>query len=325
MPMNHCRHIAVLAIALAAINARGDAVKEKPMLKTQDIRVRDPYIVPVPAEQAYYLFGTTTLQSEGYNTDPRFDYYRSTDLEQWEGPFPAFQPAADFWSKTEYWAPEVHAYRGKFYMFATFHSPERRRGTQILVADQVAGPYVPLTDGPVTPEDWECLDGTLYVDPEGKPWMVFCHEWVQIGDGSICAVRLTEDLKEAVGEPVTLFHASEPAWVKALDIAGRDKPVYVTDGPFMHRLTNGRLLMLWASFDEKGYVEAIARSDSGSILGPWSHLDRPLLSGDGGHGMLFESLDGRLMFTFHRPNTTPLERAAFAEVLVKEDTLELKP
>ncbi len=323
MALSTCHRFGIAVALLIACVADGaeNAEKGKTMLMTRDIRVRDPYIVPVPAEKTYYLFGTTTLRSAGYNTSARFDCYRSADLTHWEGPFVAFQPEADFWSRKEYWAPEVHAWRGRYYMFATFKSPERRRGTQILVAYRVQGPYRPHSEGPVTPAAWECLDGTLYVDPEDKPWMVFCHEWVQIDDGAICAVRLSDDLKKAVGDPVTLFHASAAKWVKPV----RSNNAFVTDGPFMYRLANGKLLMLWASFDEKGYVEALARSDSGSILGPWVQLDKPLLSGDGGHGMLFKAFDGRLMFTFHRPNQSPRERAAFAEVRVKEDTLELKP
>lgn len=42
------------------------------------------------------------------------------------------------------------------------------RGTQILRADKPEGPFVPLSDGPVTPADWECLDGTLYVAADGR-------------------------------------------------------------------------------------------------------------------------------------------------------------
>jgi len=320
--MSTVRHACALALLLTAA---GQAAAEETTMRTTDqIRIRDPFIVPMPDEGVYYLFGTTTLKSQGYNTDARFDCYRSADLEHWEGPIVAFDPPEDFWSKNEYWAPEVHAWRGKWYMFATFKAPDQCRGTQILVADQVQGPYRPHSDGPVTPRDWECLDGTLYVDPDGKPWMVFCHEWVQIDDGSICAVRLTEDLAAPVGDPVTLFHASEPKWVKPFTFEGRPNQAYVTDGPFMHRLDDGTLLMLWASFDDAGYVEAIARSESGGILGPWTHLEKPLLSGDGGHGMLFRDFEGRLRFTFHRPNASPNERAAFAEVAVQGRSLVLR-
>jgi hypothetical protein len=37
------------------------------------------------------------------------------------------------------------------------------------------------------------LDGTLWVEDE-LPYMVFCHEWVQIKDGTVESVRLKDDL-----------------------------------------------------------------------------------------------------------------------------------
>ena len=35
------------------------------------------------------------------------------------------------------------------------------------------------------------LDGTLYVDRAGKPWMVYAHEWIQKVDGTMEAIPLT--------------------------------------------------------------------------------------------------------------------------------------
>jgi len=86
------------------------------------------------------------------------------------------------------------------------------------------------------------LDGTLYVEDD-RPWMVFCHEWVQIDDGTMNAVRLSEDLAKPLGEPILLFRASEAPWCRPIR-PGK----YVTDGPCFHRLENGRLVMLWSSF-----------------------------------------------------------------------------
>jgi len=186
------------------------------MITQEQIQIRDPYVLTDEKNQCYYLFGSTdkniwTGQATG------FDAYRSADLEHWEGPFPAFRPPEGFWSQTNYWAPEVHVYQGRYYMFATFKADGVCRGTQILVSDHPLGPYMPHSEGPVTPRDWECLDGTLHVDDEGQPWMVFCHEWVQVKDGTICAIPLAQDLSRAVGEPVQLFAASSAPWVEPVN------------------------------------------------------------------------------------------------------------
>lgn len=283
-------------------------------LRTEQIHVRDPFVLPVG--EKYYLYGTRGGTCWGKASG--FDVYESTDLEHWTGPKAIFTKTEDFWSDMNYWAPEVHAFGGKYYLFASFKSEDECRGTQILVCDTPDGTFKPLSDRPVTPRDWECLDGTLYVSPEGKPWIVFCHEWVQVKDGEICAMPLTDDLSAAAGEPIELFKASQAAgWIRPVN----DKGDYVTDGPFMHRCEDGTLRMIWSSFGELGYTQAVARSESGDITGPWVHEEDLLMEKDGGHGMIFRDLSGDLRLVLHSPNKTPLERPKF--FYIKEENGKL--
>ena len=286
------------------------------MVRRDEIQIRDPFVVPVQEQKRYYLFGTTDVNcwrgpGEGFNC------YMSEDLETWFGPYESFRPPSGFWADRNFWAPEVHRWHNRYTMFATFTTEGRRRGTQILVSDHVQGPYLPHAERPVTPADWECLDGTLYVEDD-TPYMVFCHEWLQVQDGEICRVELSPDLKTAVGEPKVLFRASEAPWVPE-----NDKGQYVTDGPFLYRASNGHLLMLWSSLAERGYANGIARSKSGTLDGPWSHDEEPLYADDGGHGMLFRRFDGQLVFTCHTPNRTPDERPIFLPVEDDNGTLRL--
>lgn len=290
------------------------------MLKTSDIHIRDPFVLPVTAKKQYYLYGTTGSQAWTPSASG-IDYYTSPDLQNWEGPFPAFRPPLGFWADRNFWAPEVHVYRGRCYMFVSFKAEGVRRGTQILAADSPEGPFLPVSDEPVTPRDWECLDGTLFVDDQNHPWIIFCHEWVQVGNGEICALRLSDDLNAGVGQPHLLFRASEAAWSQELNSKGRKG--YVTDGPWLHRLTNGELIMLWSSFSKGGYSVGIAKSASGEILGPWQQVPEPLYSGDGGHCMVFRTFEGQLMLAYHRPNPTPDERPFFVPLQEKGSSVEL--
>ena len=211
--------------------------------------------------------------------------------------------------------------RQHYYLFASFKAEGVCRGTQILRAISLREPFEPVSEGPVTPRDWECLDGTLFVDANDQPWIVFCHEWVQVGDGEICALRLSDDLTSAVGQPHLLFRASEAPWAQEINSKGRIG--YVTDGPFLHRLASGELIMLWSSFGAGGYTVGIARSASGDILGPWQQMPEPLYAGDGGHCMVFRTFDGQLWLAFHRPNQTPDERSQFVPLRENESTLAL--
>jgi len=280
-------------------------------MKLQDIHMRDPFILVDGGK--YYLYGSRG--PECWNKCTGLDVYVSDDLENWSDPVEAFTPPADFWSDTNFWAPEVHAYKGAYYMFVSFISDTRRRGTQILKADSPMGPFRPHSDGPVTPEAWECLDGTFFVDTDGKPYMVFCHEWVQVKDGEMCAIPLADDLSAPAGDPVLLFTASQPVW------APKKADMYVTDGPFLYRTQGGRLLMIWSSFAEGKYCEAIAVSETGSVTGPWRHEEKLLFEEDGGHGMIFATKAGQLQFIFHQPNNSPMERPHMVPLKEENDML----
>jgi hypothetical protein len=204
-------------------------------------------------------------------------------------------------------------------MFASFKDEGRRRATHILTADSPLGPFAPLGAEAVTPPDWECLDGTLFVE-NGQPWIVFCHEWVQVKDGEMCALALSPDLKTPLGAPQRLFCASEAPWVIALHPGD-----YVTDGPFLYRAANGELLLVWSSFGDQGYAMGIARSTSGTLRGPWQQDAQPLFAKDGGHGMLFRTFSGKLMVTLHTPNLTPHERPVFMELAEDKGQLHVVP
>jgi hypothetical protein len=285
-----------------------------------EIQIRDPFVVPVPQTGTYHLFGTT--DKDCWNTGVGFDTYTSTDLLHWTGPTQVFALGNGFWATVNCWAPEVYRWRDRWYMFASFKSPAAYRGTQVLVAERLTDRFVPVSPRPMTPGKWECLDGSLFVDDAGLPWLVYCHEWCQVGDGRVVAQRLNDDLSAVAGDPVILFRASQASWVRSFRL---DRVAMVTDGPFVHRLPGGKLAMIWSSYDGTGYCLGQAISDSGLITGPWRHLPKPLLHGgdDGGHGMLFRTFAGDLRLAVHSPNVTPNERAVFLPVRELADGLLL--
>jgi hypothetical protein len=162
------------------------------------------------------------------------------------------------------------------------------------------------------------LDGTLHVEPDGTPWLVFCHEWVQVGDGTVEAVPLKRDLSDTAGAPVTLFRAS---------VAPNVRPdMRVTDGPFLYRSPkSGALFMIWSTFlTGSDYCVLVAKSETGGILGPWrGHT--PLYTKHGGHGMLFKTFEGELTLSLHQPNSPrDKERLQLFSIEDTGDTLRLK-
>ena len=223
------------------------------------------------------------------------------------------------------WAPEVHEYNGSLYMFTTYKSSKNdHRGCAIFKSDTPEGPFTLWSDGTITPDDWDAIDGTLYVDPDGQPWMIFVHEWVSTDDGigRFAAAKLSDDLKTFVSEPIELFRADDAEWSR--------NPV--TDGCFMYRTAEGRLLMLWSSWDSYGYSVWIAKKSTGTVEGQWKHETQAIYSKsmfgdyDGGHASLFRDNEGRLYASMHSPNAAAddgtRETAVFIPLKEERSTLK---
>ena len=276
------------------------------MINREEIRIRDPFILTDFENNCYYMYGTTALESDSLHAKNTFSVYKTTDLEHFEDPVVVFDGAEiDFWADMDFWAPEVHRYNGKYYLFGSCKAEGKCRGTQIFVCDTPNGRFSPVSDAPITPPDWECLDGTLWVEND-VPYVVFCHEWVQVKDGEVWAMPLSKDLTHATGDPFLLFRASDNPYVTPLK---RHGGCYVTDGPFLFR-SGDRLRMIWSSFSEDRYLVLEAESDC--LRGEWHH-GGSRFHFDGGHAMIFDRLDGERMISLHAPNTKNCERAFFTK------------
>ena len=271
----------------------------------KDIYMRDVCILPDPVSEQYYMIGSMG--------DGRIlKGYTSKDLVHWKGPQTIYEVTDELWGDTTVvgiWAPEMHYYNGKYYLFLTFNTehkmceqwrnwlPRVARASQILVSDSPTGPFQRFENRSTTPIGMMTLDGTLWKE-DGEPYMVFCHEWVQIKDGAIKYIKLKDDLSKTVGEPHHMMDGSDGPWVNK----SSTYHCHVTDGPYFYTSKSGKLFMIWSSFGDGGYTVGLAISDSGKLKGPWRQQKEPVYSKNGGHGMLFETFDGQLMMVLHSPN-----------------------
>ena len=283
-------------------------------MNIKDIYIRDPYILL--HNGVYYMYGKTRADAL------EFVVYKSRDLAEWSEPVPVFTPDAGFWATRDFWAPEVHKWRGAFYMLASFKSETACRGTQILKADAPDAEFVPVSDGAITPRDWEALDGTLYIDKKGRPHIVFCHEWEQIEVGTVCEMLLSDDLTTTLSEPRLLWSASD--YKAAVNAAEDDRRSLVTDGPFMLRTEADDLYCIWSTFGIEGYLVCLAKSSNGDIDGEWTVYQTPLCANNSGHGMAFRSIGGQRCFVMHEPNIYGQERAVIYTLTEKEDGLIIR-
>ena len=320
----------MMIVASGAVYAQSEAKQE-----LKDIFIRDPYILPVEDNHTYYMYASsTTIGADGEKIGG-VKVYKSRDLQHWTEPVQVCVIPEGNWSRGVVWAPEVHAYEAKYYLFATINSgvewkAQKKdwvkytwRATQIFRADSPEGPFEPLTNEPSTPADQMALDGTLWVE-DGKPYMIYCHEWVELGDGAMNVVELTPDLSARVSQPQKLFHASAASWSTGEETRSGDR-YYVTDGCFLYRSKTGKLLMIWSSFYNGQYAVGVAESLTGRVRGPWRQQQEPIFSSHGGHAMIFKTFDGRLCLTLHQPNSPAgKERAKIFELEDLGNTLKIK-
>lgn len=263
------------------------------------IVLSDPCILADKATMTYYMTGTGGL------------LWKSRDLRLWDGPYHVAKTDPKSWMgpRPMIWAAELHQYKGKYYYFATFTNEKMKLGTyrgnelvrrasHVLVSDKAEGPYVPMKDEVYLPAEKLTLDGTFWVDKDNKPYMVYCHEWLQNWDGTMEKIELKPDLSGSVGEGKLLFRASASPWSREMT-DGVVRPNRVTDGPYLFRTQTGRLGMIWTSWVYNDYTQGVAYSESGTLDGPWVQEKDPITPPNFGHGMLFRTFDGKLLMSVH--------------------------
>ena len=290
------------------------------MIKTNITSLRDPFVLV--EGMTYYLYGSDV--SINWREDSNFSCYKNV-TGRLDGEWLNIGRIVEFPQEaiSNRWAPEVHKYKGGYYLFATYFSDKtKHRGCVIFYSASPEGPFREITNGQITPKEWDAIDGTLYVDETGQPWLVFVREWISTEDkvGRMAIARLSDDLTHLVSEPVEIFRADSPQWAVG----------NITDGCFMYKTSDGQLLMLWSNFNKDGYCVAIARSNNGKIDGEWL-MDETLLfskeicgDADGGHGMIFKDFQGDLYLAIHSPNWAKeqvKERVVFIPIVEEKGSL----
>lgn len=289
------------------------------------LKMSDPYILADKVSTMYYLTGTGGLM------------WKSKDLKMWQGPYSIIEIDTTSWMgpKPMIWAAELHQYKGKYYYFATFTNsktviekiPGRydipRRASHILVADKAEGPYRSIKNNIYLPESQATLDGTFW-EENGVPYMIYCHEWLQIVNGTIDKIKLSPDLSEPVGTPSTLFKASDGPWSRTMSSIGektygKNIDGQVTDGPFLFKTQTGKLGILWSSWGDTKYNQGVAYSASGKLNGPWIHEKEPLNPSNMGHGMMFRTFEGKLLMLLHYQSLDPQKPGLRKPILLNVD------
>ena len=143
-----------------------------------DVAFGDPYVIYDDVSEKYYMYGTGGGAKNG------FAAYSSIDLVNWDNEGQIYHASNENgWSDSTaawggaYWAPEVYAHKGKFYMFYSAQwkdNPNKelensRNG--VAVADKPTGPSIDLENQPVFDPGYHIIDDTVYLAEDGKLYL----------------------------------------------------------------------------------------------------------------------------------------------------------
>ncbi len=279
----HCSFlVAAIALFIWPDPARAqDAIYHNPVLCGD---YPDPSVIRVGKD--YYATATSS------EWGPQFPILHSTDLVNWRVIGAAFAKRPE-WAEQNFWAPEISAWKGKFFLYYVGRKKDGPLAVAVATADKPEGPW---TDhGPLVAQAAGSIDGMAIDDEKGDRWLV----WKEDGNSRqqptpIWAQRLDDHGTKLIGEPQELFRNDQP-WEGPL-----------IEGPFVMR--RGEWFYLFYAGNAccgRGcsYGTGVARAKA--LLGPWEkYAGNPIVGTNEhfrgpGHGSIVDDPGGRLWYFYH--------------------------
>ncbi len=291
------------------------------IVRAEGVRVRDPFVRAFPDEGLYRLY-----EGAPFGGLDGIAVRTSKDLKNWSEPRRVLDPSSvrsvDAKVTGPFFTPRYAFWRGRHYLFVAIGQKDALRGVWAFASENPEGPFRLVADKPVTPPGLRAHDGSLWVE-DGKPYLLYCQEWVQDGLGRIFLAPLADDLTHTIGEPKLLVKGTD--WT-GLDVRQLRRTHYdrIADGPSLFRSQTGALYLLWSNrLVNYGQTLHVSESASGRAEGPWVH-HRMLWACDAGHGSILRSLDGRLLLACHLNGGVLNPQLAFTEVVDDVKGLRVK-
>lgn len=198
-----------------------------------------------------------------------FEVLRSDDLVRWRSVGGALEPLAAAWA-TDYWAPEVAAADGRYFMYYSAGTGDRGHLLRVAVAGAPEGPF--RDQGVVlTPDERFAIDPHPFRDADGRWYLFYAHDVVD-GErvGTTVAVDRMTSMTSLEGRPRTLLRATADwqLYLAQREMYGRVYDWHTLEGPFVRR-RDGRYHLFYSGGNWQEPTYGVAAAVAEHPLGPY--------------------------------------------------------
>lgn len=256
--------------------------------QNDDDKGQEPAIaLSVPLGDPFIMLYQDTYYAYGTHAEHGIEVYTSSDLLNWKLEKELALSKHDSWADRWFWAPEVYAIDGKFYMY---YSADEH--ICVATSDSPLGPFVQNVKEPMIANE-KAIDNSLFIDDDGTPYLSF----VRFNDGNnIWIAELEKDLltvKEETMRPcMHVSQAWEEVWPR------------VNEASFIVK-HNGLYYMSYSANSYESPFYGVGFATATSPMGPYTkYANNPILQKPEtlvgvGHSAMFRDKAGQLKIVFH--------------------------
>lgn len=234
----------------------------------------DPFILRVGPR--YFAYGTRETAELGPDGRRRaFAILASNDLVNWHPCGGALEPA-DHELDHAFWAPEVAARDGRYFLYYSSAPPghDEQHRIHVALAGRPEGPFTPA--GAVLPDTVGfCIDAHPFRDPrDGRWYLFFARDYFDERTGTGLAVApLTDDMARTAAAPQVVIRANADWQVYERDrlLYGRRWAAWHTvEGPCVVAHA-GRYYCFYSGGNWQTHDYGVSYAVADHPLGPWQH------------------------------------------------------
>ena len=265
----------------------------------------DPFVLK-DDDGTYYL----------YHTGKGFKVYSSKDLVNWTSLGSSMPNKGYKWAVTNYWAPEVVKFEGKYYIHYTGQAADGVKRIGIARSDSPSGPFLDIFDtGFYGTPPKSVIDSHIFFDEDGKIYMYYSNAASsnKVGNqnySEIWVIELKPDLSGTIGSAIKLIQP-EQTWEY-----NSDAGMFWNEGAVI--LKNKNIYYLMYSANNYGKSKySVGFATSSSPFGPFvKYENNPILSNESvpqlvsgpGHHTVTTSPDNKELFIVYHSHMDIVEQ-----------------